>query len=111
MRSSEGAGLGAEVLQRALDPAATASADAVADLIAVAEGRRAPLEAAASRFSLRAPWEVGRFQRHHGAVLGHRGAEPDWLGHAVHSGSTPLELVALLTGATTVITTDPVTAR
>ena len=40
--------LGAEVLQRALDPAAGASPDAVAELITVCEGRRAPLEAAAS---------------------------------------------------------------
>jgi hypothetical protein len=48
MRNSEQALLGAEVLQRALDPAAGASADAVAELITMAEGRRAPLEAAAS---------------------------------------------------------------
>lgn len=48
MRSSEQALLGAEVMQRALDPVAAASPDAVAELITVGGGRRAPLEAAAS---------------------------------------------------------------
>lgn len=48
MRSSERAVLGAEILQRALDPAAGASPDAVDELITMAEGRRLPLEAAAS---------------------------------------------------------------
>lgn len=49
MRSSEQAVLGAEVLQRALDPTAGASPEeALAELITVGEGRRAPLEAAAS---------------------------------------------------------------
>jgi hypothetical protein len=48
VRSAERAVLGAEILQRALDPAAGASPDAVAELITMAEGRRPPLEAAAS---------------------------------------------------------------
>ena len=49
MRSSEQALLGAEVLQRALDPAVGVSPEeAVLELITVGEGRRAPLEAAAS---------------------------------------------------------------
>jgi hypothetical protein len=40
--------LGGEILERALDPAAAESPDAVAELITMAEGRRPPLEAAAS---------------------------------------------------------------
>jgi hypothetical protein len=48
VRSSEPAVLGAEILERALDPAAAASPDAVTDLVTLAEGRRKPLEAAAS---------------------------------------------------------------
>ena len=48
MRSSEQEVLGAEILEQALDPVAAASPDAVTDLITLAEGRRPPLEAAAS---------------------------------------------------------------
>ena len=48
MRSSEQAVLGAEVLERALHPAAGGSPDAVGELVAMAGGRRPPLEAAAS---------------------------------------------------------------
>ena len=48
MRSSEPAGLGTRILERALDPAAAASPDAVTELITLAEGQRPPLEAAAS---------------------------------------------------------------
>lgn len=48
MRSSEEAVLGADILDRALDPAAAESPDAVAELITMAEGQRPPLEEAAS---------------------------------------------------------------
>jgi hypothetical protein len=48
VRSSEQALLGAEILERALDPVAAESPDAVTDLITLAEGRRPPLDAAAS---------------------------------------------------------------
>ena len=48
VRSSEQAVLGAEIMERALDPVAAASPDAVTELITLAEGRRPPLEAAAS---------------------------------------------------------------
>ena len=40
--------LGAEILHLALDPVAGAGPDAVANLITMAQGRRLPLEAAAS---------------------------------------------------------------
>jgi hypothetical protein len=48
MSSAEPAELGADILERALDPVTEASPDAVAELIALAGGRRPPLEAAAS---------------------------------------------------------------
>jgi hypothetical protein len=46
--SSDRSVLGAAILERALDPAAGESPDAVAELITMAEGLRPPLEAAAS---------------------------------------------------------------
>jgi len=48
MRNSEQALLGAEILERALDPVAAESPDAVTELITMAGGRRPALEAAAS---------------------------------------------------------------
>jgi hypothetical protein len=48
MSSAEPTGLGADILERALDPVAQASPDAVAELITMAGGRRPSLEAAAS---------------------------------------------------------------
>jgi hypothetical protein len=48
VRRSEPAGLCAEILERALHPAAGGSPDATADLVTMAEGRRPPLEAAQS---------------------------------------------------------------
>lgn len=52
VRSSEPA-LGADIVERALDPVAAASPDAVTELITMAEGRRPPLEAAASLLTAR----------------------------------------------------------
>jgi len=48
VRSSEQAVLGAEMLEHALQSAAGGSPDAVAELVAMAGGRRPQLEAAAS---------------------------------------------------------------
>jgi hypothetical protein len=48
VRSSEQALLGAEILERALDPVAAESPDAVRELVTLAGGLRPPLEAAAS---------------------------------------------------------------
>ena len=48
MRSCEQAVLGGEVMELALHPAAGGSPDGVAELVTMAEGRRPPLEAAAS---------------------------------------------------------------
>lgn len=48
MRSSDQALLGAEMLERALQPAVAGSRDAVTDLVSMAGGRRPALEAAAS---------------------------------------------------------------
>ena len=42
-----------QILERALDPVAAQSPDAVTELITMAEGRRPPLEAAASRLIAR----------------------------------------------------------
>jgi hypothetical protein len=53
VRSSDPAALGAEILERSLDPVAAASSDAVAELIKIAEGRRPPLEEAASLLTAR----------------------------------------------------------
>lgn len=48
MSSAETTELGADILERALDPVAGASPDAVTELAMMAGGRRPPLEAAAS---------------------------------------------------------------
>ena len=48
VRGSEQAVLGAEILERALDPVAAESPDAVSELITLAQGRRPRLDAAAS---------------------------------------------------------------
>jgi hypothetical protein len=48
MSRAEPTALGADILERALDPLAGASPEAVAELITMAGGLRAPLEAAAS---------------------------------------------------------------
>lgn len=48
MSSAEATRLGADIVQRALDPRAEASPATVAELIAMAGERRPPLEAAAS---------------------------------------------------------------
>jgi hypothetical protein len=61
VQSSERAVLGAEILERALHPAAGGSADAVAELIAMAEGRRPPLEAAHSLLIARLHWKSDDF--------------------------------------------------
>lgn len=53
MRSSEQAVFGAQILERALDPVAAASPDAVTELITLAGGKRPPLEAAASLLTAR----------------------------------------------------------
>ena len=81
---------GAEIMDRALHPAGRESPDAIAQLVTLAEGRRAPLEAAQSLLIARLHGRSNDFGATRALASVSRGAEPDRLGHAPRPGPPAL---------------------